>query len=138
MSAHAATDWATRTAVSAAREYSRADGLVSAPTAMGGGGGGAAVRARVPKCAVLDPIGSSTWESEGDAHFFYRFIVNPWRPFQLIQLDFHKPGPQFAIEHLNFVRVTGANVYDKTPFSLTVELGATPSDPQRGEGPFHH
>ena len=100
-----------------------------APTASGGGAGSLGASRRVPRCARLDPIRSTTWESEGDAHFFYRFIVSPWRPFQLIQVDFHKPGPQFAIEHLDFIRVTGANTYGKTPFSITVELGPVSQDP---------
>ena len=108
------------------REYGRAD---HAAVSQHGGGYRKGAATRVPQCAVLDPVASTTWESQGEAHFFYRFVVSPWRPFQLIQIDFHKPGPQFAIEHLDFVRVTGAGVYGKTPFSLTVELGPVPADP---------
>ena len=113
------------------REYGRAD---HAAASQHGGGYRKGAATRVPQCAVLDPVASTTWESQGEAHFFYRFVVSPWRPFQLIQIDFHRPGPQFAIEHLDFVRVTGAGVYGKTPFSLTVELGPVPADPEAAPG----
>ena len=87
--------------VVANREFGRSDGAHAAHTAMSTGRSDRAERqggaTRVPQCAVLDPVASTTWESQGVAHFFYRFVVRPWRPFQLIQVDFHKPGPQVCM-----------------------------------------